>query len=129
MTLRPKHPRCKNDSFFVFLTSLLKTNSFFVFLTSLLKTKKEFVFRFSFANLKTKKEFVKRFSFANLKTKKEKTVYTRTLLATSTTVSKMGLCNLRNVPAELPERCVSVLKHSYALRMKLILYVYSLILL
>ena len=34
-----------------------------------------------------------------------------------------GLCNLRNVPAELPERCVSGSKHSYALRMKLILYV------
>ena len=56
-----------------------KTNSFFVFLTSLLKTKNEKGIRFSFANLKTKNEFVIRFSFANLKTKKEKTVYTRTL--------------------------------------------------
>ena len=53
-------------------------NSFFVFLTSLLKTKNEKGIRFSFANLKTKNEFVIRFSFANLKTKKEKTVYTRT---------------------------------------------------
>ena len=34
-----------------------------------------------------------------------------------------GLCILRNVPAELTERYVSGLKHSYALRMKLILYV------
>ena len=34
-----------------------------------------------------------------------------------------GLCILRNVPAELTERYVSGLKHSYTLRMKLILYV------
>ena len=39
------------------------------------------------------------------------------------TGASRGLCNLRNVPAELPEHCVSGLKHSYALRMKLILYV------
>ena len=49
-----------------------KTNSFFVFLTSLLKTKNEFVFRFSYFTFENEKRKRIRFSFANLKTKNEK---------------------------------------------------------
>ena len=40
VALRPKHPKCKNEK--------RKTNSFFVYLTSLLKTKNEKGISFSF---------------------------------------------------------------------------------
>ena len=64
VALRPKHPKSKNEK--------RKTNSFFVFLTSLLKTKNEKGISFSFANLKTKNEKGIRYRFFVRKFENEK---------------------------------------------------------
>ena len=64
VAVRPKHPKCKNEK--------RKTNSFFVFLTSLLKTKNEKGIRFSFANFKTKNEKGIRYPFFVRKFENEK---------------------------------------------------------
>ena len=59
-------------SYFTFENEKRKTNSFFVFLTSLLKTKNEKGIRFSFANLNTKNEKGIRYPFFVRKFENEK---------------------------------------------------------